>query len=626
MTSLDTLEGISRTRPGGLGFSMYAEALLRAGRAEQAEQVVHDGLKRWPRSLTGRILRGKIAIERGDFELARASFQAAVDLDGASRAALEGLAESSARAQYLRQAFEVWGRLAALEPDHPKASAQVRALAQSMDRPTGLDPVNLVREHEDAHSREALSEGATSLPGMSTMTAPAPAFHLDMGDSPSASGFSTGRMEAATIPELPGFQPSSAAQAPSASLLGKVEESSFATLEMPSFTPGRTIPPPPLELPTAPPSSHMPHSEYGAAQLPPPVVPGRFPSTQDRLDAEATQFLGSQAAATQSFGRVQGDDIGDRMDALFGETPDAFTPPVAAPQPTYQQPEPPASVFQPVETPPTAVDFPVVRPQSDKVTGGDVAGRLDELFGESSAPPPPSVAPVPASSQPIVSGDDIEGRLDDLFAESVIDLTSPNEEPRQAASSDTSTMPREAMMAPSSFSDAADTAAVARDTTIEAQLPVPKISRPAESTAELMALSSVDISSFDVSRSAVTADPRGATRLTAEDVDSRLDELFASSEFQPDANPAVRRTGFVPRNPSAPQKDQVTGDDIEGRLDDLFGGDSDFPVGLPTVTFAEEYLRQGHRDKAASIYRQLLDKDPSNDELRRRLNAIEGQG
>ncbi|MBK9576045.1 MAG: hypothetical protein IPO40_03125 [Fibrobacteres bacterium] len=623
MTSLDTLEGISRTRPGGLGFSMYAEALLRAGRAEQAEQVVHDGLKRWPRSLTGRILRGKIAIERGDFELARASFQAAVDLDGASRAALEGLAESSARAQYLRQAFEVWGRLAALEPDHPKASAQVRALAQSMDRPTGLDPVNLVRDHEDAHSREALSEGATALPGMSTMAAAVPAFHLDMGDSPSASGFSTGRMDAATIPELPGFQPPSAAQAPSASLLGKVEESSFATLEMPSFTPGRTIPPPPLELPM-PPSSHMPLSEYGAAQLPPPVVPGRFPTTQDRLDAEATQFLGSQGAATQSFGRVQGDDIGARMDALFGETPTEFPPPVAAPEATVHQPEPPASAFQPVETPPTALDFPVVRPQSDKVTGGDVAGRLDELFGESSAPPP-SVAPLAATSQPIVSGDDIEGRLDDLFSESVIDLTSPvSESPQQSVSSDTSTMPREAMLAPSSFSDAADTAAVARDTTIEAQLPVPKISRPAESTAELMALSSVDISSFDVSRSA--ADPRGATRLTAEDVDSRLDELFASSEFQPEANPSVRRTGFVPRNPSAPQKDLVTGDDIEGRLDDLFGGDSDFPVGLPTVTFAEEYLRQGHRDKAASIYRQLLEKDPSNEELRRRLIDIEGQG
>ncbi|HNY30268.1 MAG TPA: hypothetical protein PKO15_05215 [Fibrobacteria bacterium] len=613
MTSLDTLEGISRTRPGGLGFSMYAEALLKAGRTEQAEQVVQEGLQRWPRSLTGRILRGKIALERGDFEVARSSFQTAVDLDGASRAALEGLAEASTRAQYLRQAFEVWGRLAALEPDHPKASTQVRTLAQSMDNPAGLDPVKLVREQEDVHSREALSEGATSL-GMSSMATPMPAFQLDMGESPSASGFTNARMEAATIPELPGFQAPAAAPPPSASLLGKVEESSFATLEMPSFTPSRTIPPPPLEMPVPPSAAPTPASEFPAGQLPPPAVPGRFPTAQDRIDAEATQFLAAPAAAGLSSDRVQGDDIENRMDALFGEI--STSPAQAAPQ---------ASAFQPVDTPPTAIDFPVFRPGSDKVTGGDVAGRLDELFGESSAPAPASTAPAMAvpSNQPVVSGDDIEGRLDDLFSESVIDLTAPTSEPpHPSASSDTSTMPRDAMLAPSSFSEAADTAAVARDTTIEAQLPVPKAPRPAESTAELMALSSVDISSFDTTRP--NLDTRGTTRLTAEDVDSRLDELFASSEFQADANPASRRTGFVPRNPSANQN-QVTGDDIEGRLDDLFGGDSDFPVGLPTVTFAEEYLRQGHRDKAASIYRQLLEKDPGNEDLRRRLADIEGK-
>lgn len=604
MTSLDTLEGIWRTRPGGLGFSMYAEALLGAGRLDEAAQVVQEGLQRWPRSLPGRVLRGKIAIERGDYDLARSSYQSAVDLDGSCRAALEGLAESSARAQYLRQAFDVWGRLAALEPDHPRASAQVRALAQSMDRPAGLDPVALVREHEDFRSREALSEGASS-----QVTAPiasAPAFHLDLGDSPSASGFATGRMDAATIPELPGFQPSSAMASPSASLLGKVEESSFATLEMPSFTPSRTIPPPPLEMPKPPTSFGAPASDFGATAPLPPPVPGRFPTAQDQMDAEATQFLGTPGSATQSVGRVQGDDIGNRLDALFGES---------------------SSPIPMAEIPPTAIDFPVVQPSSGKVTGGDVAGRLDELFGETPTPAPyvaPTSAAAPRSSQPVVSGDDIEGRLDDLFGESVIDLTSPiSEPPRQASSSDTSTMPREAMMAPSSFSDAADTAAVARDTTLEAKFEVPKSPKPAESTAELMALSSVDISSFDI-RS--TPDPRAGTRLTAEDVDSRLDELFASSEFQAETNQGARRTGFVPRNPSAPQKDVVTGDDIEGRLDDLFGGDSDFPVGLPTVTFAEEYLRQGHRDKAASIYRQLLEKDPGNGELRRRLTEIEGQG
>ena len=108
-------------------------------------------------------------------------------------------------------------------------------------------------------------------------------------------------------------------------------------------------------------------------------------------------------------------------------------------------------------------------------------------------------------------------------------------------------------------------------------------------------------------------------RLTGDDVDSRLDELFASSEFlsDPQATPISAKTGFVAR-PVNTDPGEVTGDDIEGRLDDLFGSDSDFPVSLPTVTFAEEYLRQGHKDRAISIYRQLLDRDPANTELRRR--------
>jgi hypothetical protein len=137
---------------------------------------------------------------------------------------------------------------------------------------------------------------------------------------------------------------------------------------------------------------------------------------------------------------------------------------------------------------------------------------------------------------------------------------------------------------------------------------------PTGSTINLSTIDAVHIS--DTGRN---------TRLTSEDVDSRLDELFASSEFLAEPLQTLSRTGFVPREAVPQSPGAVTGDDIEGRLDDLFGGDSDFPVSLPTVTFAEEYLRQGHRDKAASIYRQLLEKDPGNPDLSRRLSEIEGR-
>jgi hypothetical protein len=210
------------------------------------------------------------------------------------------------------------------------------------------------------------------------------------------------------------------------------------------------------------------------------------------------------------------------------------------------------------------------------------------------------------------------------------------------AGDDTSAMPKE-MVFPSDPTSGSDTAAVLRDSTFEAKFAVSP--RGAESTAEMTTRdlnlgaskfldqaikgseidptgSTIDLPAIDAVHS---TDGGRNTRLTSEDVDSRLDELFASSEFLAEPPQTSGRTGFVPREAVPQAGGAVTGDDIEGRLDDLFGGDSDFPVGLPTVTFAEEYLRQGHRDKAASIYRQLLEKDPGNAELSRRLAEIEGR-
>jgi len=133
MSSLETLEGLWKARPGGLVFASYAESLQRAGRAEEAQGVLDEGVRRWPRHLAGRLVQGAIARDRGDVEGARSAFQTAVDLDGSCRSALEGLAEASARGQYFRQAFESWSLLASLEPDHPQAADRARAMAQKLD-------------------------------------------------------------------------------------------------------------------------------------------------------------------------------------------------------------------------------------------------------------------------------------------------------------------------------------------------------------------------------------------------------------------------------------------------------------------------------------------------------------
>jgi len=740
MTSLETLEGLWQTRPGGLAFAAYAESLEIAGRRPEAEQALAEGVRRWPRHLAGRIMQGRLARDKGDLDAARAAFQAAVQIDNNSRAALHGLADICTRQQYLKLAFETWNRLSILEPENALAADSARKIALQMDgngAGTGFVPVH---DNEDFFSREALSEG-TSAAASATSHAGIPAtgdFDLNLGELPVASPFATaehppaGRIDdplGFQMPDL-SFTPSpmqaTTAYAPpdtTSTPLAKFEESGFATLEMPSF-PAKTIPPPPLEHPKVAPEPSAAQTE----SLLRPTLPGPFALSDDRLQqAEATQWM---AAPTKATGPVTGDDIEDRLDEVFGGTSQPLPPsmlplstepglsgmiaPAGSESPTatvtgddvedrLDEVFGASSVHAPTTPPPVAatkpeseVDHPTVEIATDpRVTGNDVEDRLNEVFGASSVhaptlPPPvsretrsdkvtgddiddrlgelfgetgemPLVAPEPRPAavamkpeSTVVSGRDIEGRLDDLFGESVIDLTSPIDSVVGVAadavdrSADTSAFTRENPATPARVLEGkGDTSILPREAAERVPDDEVLVRKPGlESTTDFRAGSlqldphrlvdeAAKGSEIDPGGSTIdlptigygaTSQPETSIRLTGDDVDSRLDELFASSEFlaDPQVTPISAKTGFVAR-PTHTDPGEVTGEDIEGRLDDLFGTDSDFPVSLPTVTFAEEYLRQGHKDKAVSIYRQLLDRDPSNKELRRRLDEIEGR-
>ncbi len=627
MSSLETLEGIWRTRPGGLAFAQYAESLDGAGRRDEAVQILSEGVARWPRNLSGRILQGRIARDQGNLELARLAFQAAVEIDNNSRAALHGLADVCTRQQYLKLAFETWNRLSILDPEDVEAAESARRVATRMDSKGDMDSVVQVREQEDFFSREALSEGAfTPAPAAAsqTQTATLPDFDLNFGTTPvvgdRADALDFGKsdpfgLEGFQTPELSFAAPVAPV---SSTPLAKFEESAFATLEMPSF-PSKTIPPPPLDPPPAP---NLSKEQNPFSILEEPVQ-----------SSEATQWVPAVAGNLA----VTGDDIEDRLDEVFGASVLPVAP--SAPPPTT--------------TPDLEVSSSglVSEGGGQKVTGDDVENRLDELFGETSEfslHPTAKTIALPKPNSLEVTGDDIEGRMDHLFdPESVIDLTSPTEDGLASEDdSDPFSVTRTvAFVRTQELEAAGDTSALERagDTTIESRLPVGNLPG-AESTTEFNARtlnldrmveqaaigSEMDAtgSTIDLSTTDATGlqDTQMSARLSAEDVDSRLDELFATSEFQipPPGGPAAGKTGFVARPPSS-SEGVVTGDDIEGRLDDLFGSDSDFPVSLPTVTFAEEYLRQGHKEKAISIYRQLLDRDPTNNDLRNRLDQIEGR-
>ncbi len=677
-TSLETLERVWNANPGGLVFAQYAEALHRQGRSRDAHAILVDGVARWPNHFAGKVLLGRLSQELGDLDTARVAFQEAVSLDSNSPVALRSLAMVLGRQQYQRQAIDLWVRLSQLDPSDQEASSTARRLLSDLETTSSLADLGLgIQESEDPLSREALSEGASSgagIKGMSTLDSDSPLAGLGgSGLSPMDAAFDLGDL---AFPAPPSITPatswapgngmeSTVAQAimppssgpgeiPTPSMGPSGDDSGLATLEMASF-PARTIPPPPLELsrlaplasPEPPPApvpapKAQPESSM-LAGLPPLAAPTVFEAEA----ATETQFMPRDNAP------VTGDDVGDRLDALFGE-PDPLPPASAAPtaetsilQPgELDLPDPAETADLRLPAMESAPVAPVASATSSAprapVTGDDIGARLDDLFGDSSfdvALTPPPAAPVasaPAAPVAVVAplaadssasgvvGTDIEARLDNLFGEeSGIKAVT-------LLAGDTSAMDRSEVFAdiPSEVAEATldnmrafETAAAPRDSEGLTRRPEAETSAFAADTEVGGGHSTVDIPTVEeLPAAAPAAPPPAPARLASHDLDSQLDELFASSEFlMEDAAPPVPRKVASPSGP-------VTGDDIGDRLDDLFGIDDDFPAGVPTVTLAEEYLRQGYRDQALAVYRQLAGRDPANADIARRIAQIEASG
>lgn len=402
---------------------------------------------------------------------------------------------------------------------------------------------------------------------------------------------------------------------------------------------------------------------------------------------------------------VTGSDVSDRLEDLFRDEPSATFPMLETFNPA---PAPAATVAAALQIEPEGLDLdsrmdalPDDLQEDDHrgVTGRDVEDRLDNIFPtsglpEPSAVPPSSVAGIGSAHDDVVRGEDVDARLEELFGDDDLMATSAMERPSFPPMDDfeatiqlptvpalpiepenlvdpssegtiTSSFEADILNADSATDSSADTrfelkddpetleeaVALGRETTAES---MPVFQEPG-STMDLPALQEPD-----------SWQPGSMLASRGSDVDSQLDELFASSSFP-------KEQGFPPMSPPAaaivpppsgptelPSKEasslaatsfepkfhsehaattnfsraEVTGEDINDRLDALFGTDSAFPepapvaapsgvAGVPTVTLAEEYLRQGHRDQAESVYRELVALEPANPTYRTRLAEIQ---
>ena len=329
-TSMEILENVWNANPGGLVFAQYAQSLMNAGRTQDAQTILTRGLEKWPRHFAGRLLLGTVSQDLGDLETARAAFQDAVALDNRSPAALRGLAMILGKQQYQRQAIDSWVRLSLLDPDNREATTMARKMIADLETTSSLADLGLgIRDVEDMASREALSEGASSQGssrGMSGVasdsplagwasepSAPAVEPAFDLGDlaipvPPSIANPSTWSVEAgmdSTIAQVPVQASSMLAVPVEPPRMAPSEDSAFATIEMTSF-PSHTIPPPPLELPR----------QVGLVGNTSDTRLLNVLQTPEAEALEITQVMPRPQAASP----VTGDDIGNRLDDIFGES------------------------------------------------------------------------------------------------------------------------------------------------------------------------------------------------------------------------------------------------------------------------------------------------------------------
>jgi hypothetical protein len=412
----------------------------------------------------------------------------------------------------------------------------------------------------------------------------------------------------------------------------------------------------------------------------PPPADSDLMSTESMLPRGIAEF---GKTAKDSAPPITGDDIEDRLDSLFSlgdegtrsgaiprdeDLPAAeevtfgepqATPGLEAPaleSPSFESPATPYSsgdadrtVMMPAMRE-SAADWQARQGEEEKPKAPEslrqVPGSNDTLF----MPTEQVFAPdeMPASATPtgtdtvgmeMVDGADVADRLDQLFA--------PEEAAAAAARAEAE-------------------AAIARgEATPDGEATLPFEDSPAVETGELP-LDEVALFAQDPEASLPAPDlildpPTAETVVSGEDIGNRLSEIFgdpvplAEEAVHPSVDSAPRhaaisQSGPAPRPledeeaapadageremPPAPAgadpgKATATSlaplqDEEEGALEeDENSPQSAAGANVATVTLAEIYFQQGLREQALQIYRQLLEREPGNDSVRKRIQEIE---
>lgn len=145
----------SERDPDGHVFAPLADAQRRAGRLDEATELVEDGLSRLPEFVPGHLVCARILRDGGDAEGASAAYRRALELDPENVIALREAAGVAEELDRTGRALELWHRLVRLEPEDPDLREHVRELKR---RHFGVE-APAERKAVDSEGEEAADEG-----------------------------------------------------------------------------------------------------------------------------------------------------------------------------------------------------------------------------------------------------------------------------------------------------------------------------------------------------------------------------------------------------------------------------------------------------------------------------------
>jgi hypothetical protein len=606
-SEIEKLERRWKENPKGTVFAPYAEVLRKHGDHALAREVLRQGLELHPDHIPGNIVLGRCCLDLGEDGPAEAAFTHVLELDGENVIALKALADITERQGRLAEASNWLGRLVAVDPSNDEARDQ-------------LTRVETAREAAAA----VITGQITAQGGKAAPPPPEPAAAEERSASQA-------EVASGVIGESGEFRAPPPEPAPSA----LVSEEAAPTLE-------------PIEAESVPAPAEVPFDQ--AETVPSFPVPPAPPRIHD-LD---TTELDLSAARDLPVEPVAGIEVDTPFTApAEAEAPTLPTPMQAVPgleltlaaEESHEIELRPsgASEFQ---APDAASDLLDLKPGQSEFQVPDAAAELRiEPKGSSEYQTPSgaeellalsSSAAEPAPEEPLLPVDSAatdEERPNWASTDYTPDLAlteAPTEEmstrPGRFGEFEPPAPPPPLEFAPPAEEPAAPAAAAQEPSVGSTSEPAPfwedepaSVESPAEpepmeAEAELAAETIEE----------APAEPAAPVAEIPAEVAADLPLIFPDQPPEPE--PAPRRRVSEEALASAGNSGTAAAEsEMAPAEPEPPEADAGEPTLVATETMAELYIRQGHLDEAAGVYRTLLARQPGDARLEARLRAVEAE-